>query len=344
MSDLSIKPILDFKKPPILLLGSGITHRYSTNAPCWQELLERIGRRIGISDMNPLMNDAERNSDDTGVMPRLATELQIELDRKLRAENLRIEDVLNENEMELYNQCKANAVKIMAATECSGLTVDADSPLQEEIQYLRRLPDIMPCVITTNYDTMIEQDLFEDRFKTYSQISDYYMSGSQGIGEVYKIHGSCTDPSTIILDDNDYRWFRDKAHIVSAKILSILCDYPMVIMEYAVEDRDIKEILNNLMSSLNDEKLREVENNIVFIEYDPEEPGIVPSTRDVDDTWTRGGTEALDKNTNFDGVDCVVWTKETSDHSYTSWIGVDDGVLYYNEDVITIDGESATST
>ena len=25
-----------------------------------------------------------------------------------------------------------------------------------------------------------------------------------------------------------------------------------------------------------------------------------------DDTWTRGGTEALDKNTNFDGVDCVV--------------------------------------
>ena len=294
--------------------------------------------------MNPLMNDAERNSDDTGVMPKLATELQIELDRKLRAENLRIEDVLNENEMELYNQCKANAVKIMAATECSGLTVDADSPLQEEIQYLRRLPDIIPCVITTNYDTMIEQDLFEDRFKTYSQISDYYLSGSQGIGEVYKIHGSCTDPSTIILDDNDYRWFRDKAHIVSAKILSILCDYPMVIMEYAVEDRDIKEILNNLMSSLNDEKLGEVENNIVFIEYDPEEPGIVPSIRDVDDTWTRGGTEALDKNTNFDGVDCVVWTKETSDHSYTSWIGVDDGVLYYNEDVITIDGESATST
>ena len=63
-----------------------------------------------------------------------------------------------------------------------------------------------------------------------------------------------------------------------------------------------------------------------------------------DDTWTRGGTEALDKNTIFDGVDCVVWTKETSDHSYTSWIGVDDGVRYYNEDVITIDGESATST
>lgn len=119
------------------------------------------------------MNDAERNSDDTGVKPRLATELQIELDRKLRAENLRIEDVLNENEMELYNQRKANVVKIMAATECSGLTVDADSPLQEEIQYLRRLPDIIPCVITTNYDTMIEQDLFEDRFKTYSQISDY---------------------------------------------------------------------------------------------------------------------------------------------------------------------------
>ncbi len=63
-----------------------------------------------------------------------------------------------------------------------------------------------------------------------------------------------------------------------------------------------------------------------------------------DGTWTRVGTETLDKNTNFDGVECVVWTNETAEHSYTSWIGVDDGVLYYNEDVITIDGESATST
>lgn len=52
----------------------------------------------------------------------------------------------------------------------------------------------------------------------------------------------------------------------------------------------------------------------------------------------------LDKNTNFDGVECVVWTNEIAEHSCTSWIGVEDGVLYYNEDVITIDGESAIST
>lgn len=282
MSDLSMKSILNFKKPPILFLGSGITRRYSTNAPCWMELLERIGQRIGITDMNPLKNDAERNSDNTGVMPRLATELQIELDRKLRAGNLKIEDVLNEKEMEFYIRRDANAVKIMAATECSDFTINVDSPLQEEIQYLRKLPNVIPCVITTNYDTMIENDLFEGKFKTYSQISDYYLSGSQGIGEIYKIHGSCTDPSTIILDDNDYKWFCNRAHIVSAKILSVLCDYPMVIIGYAVEDHDIKEILNNLISSLNDEKLREVENNIVFIEYDPNESNIIQSTRDVE--------------------------------------------------------------
>ena len=82
MHQFEMGSILGFKKPPILLMGSGISQRYSADAPCWEELLKRIGHRIGLSDTDlvPIKNDAERHCGDIGLMPRYATELQLELD------------------------------------------------------------------------------------------------------------------------------------------------------------------------------------------------------------------------------------------------------------------------
>lgn len=129
--------------------------------------------------------------------------------------------------------------------------------------------EIIPCVITTNYDSILEHDIFEDRFKVYSRVSDYYLSGSQGIGEIFKIHGTCEDPATMILNQDDYIHLDNESKIVTAKILSVLCDYPMLIMGYSLEDADIKGILDDLISSLDDEKLREVEKNIIYVGYSP---------------------------------------------------------------------------
>ena len=215
-------------------------------------------------------------------MPRLATEMQIELDKKLRSGTIKIEDILTDCELIEYLRHKADAVKIMAASECMKIKVDVSGALRDELIYLRKLPEIVPCVVTTNYDTLIEDGLFEGKFKVYSEVSDYYLSGSQGIGEIYKIHGTCTNPATLVLNEEDYEQFHNKSKIVSAKILSVLCDYPLVIMGYSIEDSDVKEIFDNLISSLNDEKLRELERNIVFIQYDPNEFGIVPSIRKIE--------------------------------------------------------------
>ena len=66
------------------------------------------------------------------------------------------------------------------------------------------------------------------------------------------------------MTEEDYERFNKRASIVSAKILSILCDYPMIILGYSIEDDDVKGILSDLMSSLDDDKLRELERNIGF--------------------------------------------------------------------------------
>lgn len=246
-------------------------------------LLKRVGHRFGYDDVDlvPLMNQAEKNSDHAGIMPRFATELQYDLDDRLRRKELDMKDVLDTGELELYKQRKATAVKIVAASECRKIALKDESEIGDELEYLRRLPDIIPCVVTTNYDTLLEDEIFGGEFKVYSAVSDYYISGSQGIGEIYKIHGTCTDPSTMILDDDDYAKFRDRAKIVSAKILSVLCDYPMVILGYSLEDADVKEILDNLISSLDDDKLRQVEKNILYVEYDEDAVGITDSTYQV---------------------------------------------------------------
>lgn len=62
------------------------------------------------------------------------------------------------------------------------------------------------------------------------------------------------------------------------------------------------------------------------------------------ESWTRGDTVTLDKGTNYDGAECYLWEKVTSDHTYRAWIGTDDGVLYYYEDVWSIDGDVYTET
>ena len=281
MADTMKKNMFGFRKPPILLMGLGISRRYAKDAPCWRDLLIRVAERCGIDDTVPFENIAEKNVGKEALFPRLAADIQEDLDKRLASGAVRAQDIFSEQELEWYRSRRAEAVKIMAASECSRIELDPDSPYAEEIGCIRKLPDIVPCVITTNYDKIIDEGLFENRLKVYSKVPDYYLSGSQGIGEVFKIHGTCDDPSSLVLTDSDYSEFRDRAKIVSAKLLSMLCDYPMLIIGYSIKDPDVTEILINLMCSLDDEKIKELQNNIFCIDYDPCVEGFVPAIREI---------------------------------------------------------------
>ncbi len=195
MADTMKKNMFGFRKPPILLMGSGISRRYAKDAPCWRDLLIRVAERCGIDDTVPFENIAEKNVGKEALFPRLAADIQEDLDKRLASGAVRAQDIFSEQELEWHRSRRAEAVKIMAASECSRIELDPDSPYAEEIGCIRKLPDIVPCVITTNYDKIIDEGLFENRFKVYSKVPDYYLSGSQGIGEVFKIHGTCDDPS-----------------------------------------------------------------------------------------------------------------------------------------------------
>lgn len=84
---------------------------------------------------------------------------------------------------------------------------------------------------------------------------------------MFKIHGTASDPDSIVITEKDYSEYLRNSKIVTSKILSSLCDYPLLILGYSLEDTDVKQIINDLMGSLDKEKLRQVEQNIIFVKY-----------------------------------------------------------------------------
>lgn len=262
------RPLFNFDRPPILFIGSGISKRYLVDYKSWEELLKSVAKRIGINERRfmSFVQLAEDSSNVYGTFPNVATNLRRELLEGLKTGSFEAESIFNTEELEMYDD-GVDAFKILVSSEVSSYSI-RDIPLvREEIELLRSLINIIPSIITTNYDCFLENEIFKE-FKTFSSISDYYFSEAHGIGEIYKIHGSIESPDSLIIREEDYAAFDRNSKIISAKILSILCDYPMLIIGYSMDDVNIKEIIHNLMSSLNDDRLKELENNIYYISYD----------------------------------------------------------------------------
>ena len=125
--------ILSFDRPPILLFGSGMTRRYTEHSPDWHELLYSIAERIGISRSRMVSFEEEaktRCDKSLGHMPMLATILGEQFRRRVVDEGMEPSSILTESEMIEFLRGRADAIKIMAATEFSGLILKNDNPLR----------------------------------------------------------------------------------------------------------------------------------------------------------------------------------------------------------------------
>jgi len=300
--------IFKFTKPPALILGSGITTRYVKNAPGWEELLSRVGKRFGIDEsMMIILESSAKNyvkehpNEIENFMPRLATEMEKEFNERARKGYFRVEDILTKEEHSYFLETHLDPVRIMVASELKNIELDNDSSKTKELSYLRSLRDNVPCIITTNYDTVLEDQIFENKLSVYQRISDYYLSGSQGIGEIYKIHGSCTDPKSLVFDEQDYISLLRKSKIITSKILSILCDYPVVIMGQSMKDDDIRRIISDLISSLDDDKLPEIEKNVVYVAFEKGKNDI----EECNETFENGNQKIILKGIRTDNFERI---------------------------------------
>lgn len=235
---------------PVMFVGSGFTLRYFAG-PNWRELLTQIAAKINYEQpIEFLLSKYNNNLPEVGShLAEPALEWAWKEGRQFFPESF-----LNNTES------KFDAIKFIACDIIrKSIKKTRDKKLIEE---LYKFSTISPqAVITTNYDECIENIL-----EGYHPIvgKDVYRYRIDSMGEIYKIHGTISHPSSIVLTQEDYITYGQRRHYISAKMMAMFAENPIVIMGYSLADENVTKILCDVGEVIaNDNDLIE---NIIFVQ------------------------------------------------------------------------------
>ena len=208
-----------------LFLGTGFSKALTDGkAPTWIELLKKCCDHLKEPDK---LKD-ELFEEDTSVLP--------------------LEECAQIIEIELKKEHK-DIYKIIAEI-IDELEVDEDA-CNEIKKFLEKFDGLK--IITTNYDTLIEDHLLSGRCNSFCPGRPIPKRKS-GI-DIYHIHGSTKSPQDMVVTATDYYDFINTSGYFHNKIHSLIQEYTTVIIGYSLGDPNLKPIFNNYsktnLSSLN---------------------------------------------------------------------------------------------
>jgi len=242
---------------PILFVGSGLSKRYF-GAPNWLELLDEMRKGCPLIEKefayylqtlkDPIkIGEAFSNaynewawSDGRGKFP---------------------DDLFTEKfNKDIYLKYKVSELleKILPG-DLAGLT---GGQFGSELDLLKKINP--HAIVTTNYDQLLEK-LFPNYETVVGQtiLRKSYLS----IGEIFKIHGCVSEPSSLVLTSSDYEGFKQKKQYLSAKLLTYFVEHPLLFIGYRAEDPNIKSILNDIDQMIDGKY--DLIPNIYVVEWDP---------------------------------------------------------------------------
>lgn len=264
----SLDALINEHRIPMLFIGSGISRRYLKNYPSWDELIQLVADKIGVSRAQLMalkQSITDKTPDETPgkINAKIGSELARIFRQKVLEDSIKLNDIFTEEEIKTIENKNISFIKMLICKLLSNYEINGH---HKELAELKKLQNHIGVVITTNYDRFIERDLFNN-FDVFYEQTQYYMTETTGIGEVYKIHGSVDSPNSIVFTSEDYSNFRDNLRVVAAKILNLALEYPIIFLGYSLEDEDVMEILNTLIDSLNKEQLANLSKNLIYINW-----------------------------------------------------------------------------
>lgn len=174
-------------RAPFLFVGAGVSRRY-LRADGWIQLL----KRMAAYTHQPYAYYATKADNDS---PATATAIAEQF-HELWWTDERFKDSREAFGSSLTS--KEGPLKVEVARYTESVLQELPAEQSTEGQELARLRDaVIDGVITTNYDGLLEY-LFPD-YRTYVGQDELLFSDSQGIGEIYKIHGSWDSPESLVL-------------------------------------------------------------------------------------------------------------------------------------------------
>jgi hypothetical protein len=273
------------KHLPFLFIGSGISRRYM-KLPNWEELLRHFASKIHPG--NPLALEVFVHKAGGKNWPVVSSLIEAEYNalwltspdfEKQRAEHQQaVKDDTSPFKLEL-------AAFFRKAKKLTG-----DTHLEDELSCLVNVAKrSVAGVITTNYD-LLPEEVFKG-YSTFVGQEQLLFGGTQGVSEIYKIHGCCTQPGSIVITESDYQDFDRRNAYLAAKLLTVFVEHPIIFIGYSLSDPNIQSILSAIIDCLSEQNLQVLKQRMIFVEYSAA-PDHVPEISEHSVNF-QGGTRSI---------------------------------------------------
>lgn len=269
---MSLQDIVTENHYPIVFIGSGMSKRFLDSFPSWNELLTEYWQKIGkkqnffsflheITEQHPAESKTEQdfiaNVQAASYIERKFN--QLFFDEKISIEGLNLETAQTQR-ISPFKKDVANRFTKYSLRSGN----NAEYSLFVAMLQKARM------IVTTNYDTFLEDSItnYSDQKPTVFVGRNSFFDSSDGWSEIYKIHGSVTEPNSIVITAKDYDLYDRNSVLVSAKILTSMIDSPIIFFGYSMTDRNVRKVLDDFSSQLPQEDPRKSANRIFVVERD----------------------------------------------------------------------------
>lgn len=256
---------------PIIFAGSGLSIRYFSG-PNWDGLLSDLASPCPKLEHNYGYYRQSRDAPEMGSLlaDRYSQWAWDQNEEKFSEGELNYEDTtdiyLKREIAEYFEDITPDSVEDLSEEQ-----LDRDLSIDQAHNEIQNLRKIQPhAIITTNYDRFLE-NIFnnEDREdEKYDVVvgEQVLESPHKSVGEILKIHGSVTNPESLILTSEDYDEFISRKRYLSSKMLTYFAEHPLLIVGYSATDPNIRSILSWVNQLLPEDEV--IAEDIYFLEFD----------------------------------------------------------------------------
>lgn len=243
-----------FPTAPYLFVGAGLSRRY-LSLPGWEGLLNAMCDEHNI-------NFGYLRSSAAGDLPKLATLIAQELQKKWWTE-LRYDESRIKFSGDAINNESAFKIETAIFVSKNGFLTN-DEGLLEELDALKKI--VVDGIITTNWDGLLEH-LFPS-YVVYVGQEGLIFSNVQGIGEIYKIHGTAKLPGSLVVTEKDYAAYHGKNPYLASKLITFFVENPVVFLGYSLTDKNILKIIHSILDCLEGDQISKLADRLVFVQWD----------------------------------------------------------------------------
>lgn len=269
--------IQQYKNHPILFVGAGVSLRYIKNSYNWHDLLKVVSFELKNNEEYFLDLISQCRKNEKPDYAKIASILESEFTSVLQQDrNGKFKDT-NDRFYELTKSgVNTTRFKIYISMILNNIEIKEEMSL--ELAELKKIGKNIGSIVTTNYDTFIEN------FLDFSPLIGNDILLSNPYGAVYKIHGCITSPDKIIITSEDYDHFHKKYELIRAQLLSLFIHNPIVFFGYSVSDENIKNLLKTIFTYVDSdsEQANKIKNNFLLVERDQESESVEITDHDID--------------------------------------------------------------